>query len=100
MQNDLQLHIEKSRSLAYKHIQKANSISEVEYANLENDVYGLKFNFDGNTATSTQFYLTDSVNHFFRGAFYFSTEINDSIKVIEEYLNYDMINVIETFYWK
>jgi len=100
LKNDLKKHTENSRRLAFKHTNKANSISEITYLNDEKDVYGVKFDFDGSTATSTQFFLTDSTNHFFRGALYFNTHKSDSLIIIEEYLNVDMIKIIETFCWK
>ena len=46
------------------------------------------------------FILTDSVSHFFRGALYFNTEINDSILPINNFLKYDIKHLIETFHWK
>ena len=40
------------------------------------------YNYSGMTATSTQFYLTDSVTHFLRGSLYFNTEINAEIGAV------------------
>ena len=100
LENDLKRHTENSRRLAFKHTSKANSISEIIYQNDERNVYGVKFDFDGSTATSTQFFLTDSSNHFFRGALYFNTQKSDSLAIIEEYLKVDVTRIIETFCWK
>ena len=50
----------------------------------------------GEVATSRQFFLTDEKKHFIRGALYFNEEINDSIKPIESFITYDIINIIET----
>ena len=100
LENDLKTHTENSRRLAFKHTNKANSISEIIYQNDERNVYGVKFDFDGSTATSTQFFLTDSSNHFFRGALYFNTQKSDSLGIIEEYLKVDVKRIIETFCWK
>ena len=52
------------------------------------------------SATATQFYLTDSVNHFFRGALYFNTEVTDSILPINNFLKEDVKHIIKTFRWK
>jgi gliding motility-associated lipoprotein GldD len=78
----------------------ADAIAEVEFENNEFDVTGLMYNYNGNTATSTQFYLTDSVNHFFRGALYLNSEITDSLLPINNFLKKDIIHLIETFRWK
>ena len=58
------------------------------------------YDYDGFTATAIQFYLTDSVNHFFRGALYFNTEINDSILPINNFLKEDLRIFIESFSWR
>ena len=100
LENDLFKHIEASRNLAYKHNRIADAISEVEFENNEFNVFGLMYNYDGNTATSTQFYLTDSVNHFFRGALYLNSEITDSLLPINNFLKKDIVHIIETFRWK
>ena len=99
IKDNLSVHIEQSRSLAYKHNMIADAISETVYINEENKVYGLLYDFDGNTATSIQFYLTDSINHFFRGALYFNTEITDSLLPINTFLKEDVKHLIESFRW-
>ena len=93
-------HIEQSRSLAYKHDIFADAISELVYINDKYKVYGLLYDYDGVTATSAQFYLTDSINHFFRGALYFSTEVSDSILPINNFLKEDVKHIIESFKWE
>ena len=55
------------------------------------------YDYEGITATSSQFYLTDSVKHFFRGSFYFDTEINDSIVPIKNFVKEDIKYLIESF---
>jgi len=98
--NNLIRHCEESRTLAYKHSIKANSISEQLFVDQNNNVFGIVYKYNGKTATALQFYLTDSVNHFFRGALYFNTEINDSITPISNYLQEDIKLLIESFRWK
>ena len=71
MEDDLFSHIEQSRSLAFKHNIQADAISEQVYIDDKNKIYGMLYDYEGITATSTQFYLTDSLDNFFRG----STEI-------------------------
>ena len=54
--------------LSYKqHTAKASSIESEEIVT-PNQLHGVYFTLGGNTATANQFFLTDSVKHFFRGA--------------------------------
>ena len=99
LEQNLLEHIEESRSLAYKHDMMADAISESVYINYEDKVYGLLYDYEGVTATATQFYLTDSINHFFRGALYFNTEVTDSLLPINNFLKDDIRHIIETFSW-
>ena len=100
LQENLLEHIEGSRELAYTHNGMADAIYESVYINHQYGVYGLLYDYDGTTATSTQFYLTDSVNHFFRGALYFNTEISDSLLPINNFLKEDIKHIIESFKWE
>ena len=100
LEDNLNEHTKQSQNLAYKHNIIADAITEQFYVNDSLKVYGLLYDYDGMSATATQFYLTDSVNHFFRGALYFNTEINDSILPINNFLKYDIKHLIETFRWK
>ena len=99
LNNNLYSHIEESRSLAYKHNMQANSISEQVYLNYDQSVFGMLYNYSGMTATSTQFYLTDSLTHFLRGSLYFNSEINDSIKPVNDFLKGDIVSLIESVEW-
>ena len=100
LDNNLLDHIEQSRSLAYKHNNQADIISEQVYIDQKNNVYGMLYDYEGVTATSTQFYLTDSLENFFRGSLYFNTEINDSIIPINNFIKNDIRFLIESFRWK
>jgi len=99
LDDDLSSHIEQSRSLAFKHNVQADAISEQVYVDEKNNIYGMLYDYEGITATSTQFYLTDSIENFFRGSFYFNTEINDSIIPINNFVKEDIRYLIETFRW-
>ena len=98
LENNLDEHFEQSEKLAYKH--NVNVNFPQFYFNDSLKVYGVLFEYDVMSATAAQFYLTDSVNHFLRGALYFNTEINDSILPINIFLKYDIKHLIETFHWK
>jgi gliding motility-associated lipoprotein GldD len=59
------------------------------------------FKVGGNAATATQFYLTDSVRHFLRGALYFDATPNeDSLKPVNAFLLEDLQHMVNTFKWK
>ena len=78
----------------------ADAISESVYISNKYKVYGLLYDYDGVTATAIQFYLTDSINHFFRGALYFNTEVTDAILPLNNFLKEDIRHLIETFRWE
>ncbi|HNZ71643.1 MAG TPA: gliding motility lipoprotein GldD, partial [Prolixibacteraceae bacterium] len=64
-------------------------------------VYGTVYSIKGNAASPMQFYLTDSVEHFLRGSMYISEIPNyDSLQPVINFLEADMIRLIETLSWK
>ena len=85
-----------------KHIPKANAINENMYLNPIQHVYGLTYDIQGSQAASPfQFYVTDSTQHFFRGALYFNfTPNNDSLQPVIDYLKKDIQVLIESLEWK
>ena len=85
----------------YKHVSQASSIPEREFVNEKAKVYGVFFTLEGNTASPYQFFLTDSTEHFFRGAAYCNCRPNaDSLRPILDYLEKDIEHLIETFEWR
>lgn len=71
------------------------------YENPDVGVYGIFFDIKGNVASPIQFYLTDSLSHFFRGALYYESAPNaDSIAPVTDYLRKDMIELVQTFRWR
>lgn len=93
--------IEESRSLVYKHAQKASSIDEQIFVNPVNKAYGTLYTIKGNAASPMQFYLTDSVTHFLRGALYIKEVPNyDSLRPVIQFLSSDVIQMIESTTWK
>jgi gliding motility-associated lipoprotein GldD len=93
-------YIEESRDLAYKHSKVAQAINEQAFVNKSANVYGLVYTFEGATASGIQFYLTDSTQHFVRGALYFNTAISDSLMPINNFINQDVYNIVESWEWK
>lgn len=85
----------------YRNASFANSIPEREYAHPEAKVYGVLFDLEGNTASSCQFFITDSTTHFFRASVYCNCPPNaDSLAPVYNYLRTDVIRMVETFEWK
>jgi gliding motility-associated lipoprotein GldD len=93
--------MEESRELAYKHSIKANAISEQVFVNPGGNVYGIVYRIQGNAASPMQFFLTDSIRHFLRGALYIREVPNiDSIQPVIEFLEPDVVRLIETTSWQ
>jgi gliding motility-associated lipoprotein GldD len=93
--------LEDAHKYVYKHSVKADGIGESAYQNPEKHVYGILYEIKGNTASSVQFVLTDSVRHFFRGALYFNNVPNkDSIAPMSDYVKRDIEHLMESFEWR
>jgi gliding motility-associated lipoprotein GldD len=98
--NNLSQLIEESRSLVFKHEQKASSIDEQIFIHSAHKMYGTVYTLKGNAASPMQFYLTDSVKNFIRGALYIKEIPNyDSLKPVISFLSADVIKMIETTEW-
>ncbi|MFN4285187.1 MAG: hypothetical protein ACK4E8_04395 [Lacibacter sp.] len=83
-----------------KHSIKATSIDEIPVSGGKG-VSGFIFDVGGNAATGKQFFVTDSVRHFLRGALYFYATPNyDSIQPVEAFLYEDMKHLIQTLRWR
>ncbi|BDX38279.1 gliding motility lipoprotein GldD [Tenuifilaceae bacterium CYCD] len=98
---NLNLMTEDAHSLAYKHTVKADAIDEQVFSNSQKKVYGILYDIKGNSASSVQFFLTDSVRHYIRGALYFRCEPNkDSLSPAVDFFRKDVVAMIESFEWK
>ena len=85
----------------YRNASFANSIPERDYSHPEANVYGVLFDLEGNTASSCQFFVTDSTKNFFRASVYCNCKPNaDSLAPVYTYLRQDIIKMVETFEWK
>ncbi|MGM0375789.1 MAG: gliding motility lipoprotein GldD [Bacteroidota bacterium] len=92
---------EDNRELAFKHTVKADAIKERMFNSPENNVYGILYEIQGNTASPVQFYVTDSTKHFLRGSLYFNTVPNkDSIAPVLDFIRKDIVHMMETLKWK
>jgi len=95
-------YIEDTHAMAYKHISKASSIDNRLISNRYDSVYGLIFEINGlSTASPYQFFVTDSIHHFLRGALYFNVEPNnDSLAPVINFIKEDIEHLITSFKWK
>lgn len=103
LQSDKQFNelIEDARTFAFKHTVKATAIDEVRIAYPEKKVYGIYYSIDGNTASSVQFYLTDSTKNYLRAALYFNEQPRiDSVKPALDFIKKDLEVMIRSFKWK
>lgn len=92
---------EDSRKLAFKHTVKATGIDEGLIKNPENNVYGIYYSITGNTASSLQFFLTDSSKNYLRAALYFNEKPKqDSIQPVVDFIKDDIDKMIRTLKWK
>ncbi|MCR5050523.1 MAG: gliding motility lipoprotein GldD [Paludibacteraceae bacterium] len=88
-------------NFVYRNASHASAIPEREYNHPEADVYGVLFDLEGNTASSCQFFITDSTHHFFRASVYCNCQPNaDSLAPVYDYLRKDVIRMVESFQWK
>ncbi len=82
------------------HDKRADNIEEYVFHNDSTHVHGLFYNVSGNAASAYQFYATDSVQHFLRGALYFDVSPNaDSLKPVNEFLRTDIKHILTTLRW-
>jgi len=93
--------VEDARTFAFKHTVKANAIDQKVINYPEKKVYGIYYAIEGNTASSVQFFLTDSTKHYFRAALYFNERPQyDSIQPVVNFIKKDLDRMISTFKWK
>jgi len=91
---------EDAYKMTYKHTYKASSIED-SLISTPLGVHGIFFNVGGNAATAKQFFVSDSIRHFLRGALYFDTTPNsDSLAIVNTFLQTDMYRLINTLRWK
>lgn len=99
--NNLNKLLRDAQKLTFEHVIKADDILEQPYLNSDKKVYGMFYQVDGNAATNSQFYLTDSTRHFITGSVYFYAKPNfDSIMPAASYIKNDMQHLMETLSWK
>lgn len=87
-------------SLAQKHNIKANYIEEIPVHRSTARVHGIIFSIEGATASSYQFFVTDSTRNFLRGSLYFNTQARpDSLAPVLDFMRRDVNKLVETLQW-
>jgi len=91
---------EDARTFAYKHTVKAEDIIDSQMVR-PNKVSGMFYDIEGNTASSLQFYVTDSVHHYIRAALYFNSRPNkDSLAPVIRFIHTDLDTMIRSLRWR
>lgn len=98
---DLAGEVDTSYQLISKHFGFASGIDERQFVDEDARVYATTYRLTGrNVASTFQFWATDSVSHFLRGALYIDcVPNNDSLAPVIEYLQRDINHLIETLSW-
>lgn len=101
LHDDLMLTLNESNDLAYSHVAMADNITDEAVSYPDQDVHGTVFMIEGNVASNIQFYVTDSIDHFLRGALYFNSSPNkDSLAPVVAYVREDIDHMISSIRWK
>ncbi|MCF0058355.1 gliding motility lipoprotein GldD [Dyadobacter sp. CY356] len=96
----LQDYINDSFKLTGKHQVRASSIQAQKLVTT-NDLTAMIFKIEGDVPSPYQFYTTDSTTHFLRGAIYFSTATkNDSLAPVVNFIQKDMVHLLNTLQWR
>lgn len=100
--DDLDVYFEDARTFVNKHIPKASSLNDHIVNVPERDVYGFYHEIRGReVASPVQFYVTDSLDHFLRGALYFNVAPdNDSLAPVIDFIREDILHLLTTLEWK
>lgn len=100
--NNLGRYLDDMHRMLSKLIPKATGVKEDKIVDNEAGVFGTIFHISGPGVASTcQFFLTDSTNHFLRGALYFNvTPNNDSLAPVIEFLKADILHLGATLQWQ
>lgn len=99
--NSLDSLVNDAFSMSYKqHTYEATAIDPQPFTTPKG-LSGVYFTLRGNTATGNQFFITDSTDHFLRGALYFiATPNEDSLRPVNDFLRQDVEHLINTLEWR
>jgi gliding motility-associated lipoprotein GldD len=87
-------------TLTAKHQIKAHAIDEI-LTKTAGGLTAVIAELEGEVPSQFQFTITDSTEHFVRGALYFNTQVqNDSLAPAIDYMKKDIMHMINTFKWR
>ncbi len=93
--------IDDAYGFAAKHEMKASALRRTMVADSSRNVYGIVYDIEGDAASNLQFFLTDSTDHFLRGALYFFNAPNaDSLAPVLDFVRADVMRITETLNWR
>ncbi len=79
---------------------RSDFMEEVRIRNTQG-VGGMKFIFEGAAASPIHFYLSDTTQHFVKGALYYNDRVRpDSMAPATDFLREDIDKLLGTFLWK
>ena len=98
----LAMEVDTAYQLLKLHFQKSSGVEEQSYNNPEEKVFANTWRLKGQQVASTfQFWATDSVKNFVRGAVYINSTPNyDSLEPVINYIQDDARHILETLRWK
>jgi len=86
---------------AAKHEMKASGLRRTIVSDSTRDVHGIVYDIEGDAASNVQFFLTDSTQHFLRGALYFFNAPNpDSLAPVLNFVRGDIDRIAQTLVWR
>jgi gliding motility-associated lipoprotein GldD len=101
VKNRLPQLIDDAYGFAAKHEMKASALRRTLVSDTVRNVHGIVYDIEGDAASNAQFFLTDSTDHFLRGALYFFNPPNpDSIAPVLEFVRSDIMHVAQTLEWR
>lgn len=101
-QNTIESLLEDSYEMTFTvHDIKADYIDDYTFHDDIRNVHGIFYSVGGDAASAYQFYATDSIRNFIRGALYFDVAPNaDSLKPVTDFLKEDIDHMLRTLEWK
>jgi gliding motility-associated lipoprotein GldD len=79
---------------------RSDFMAENRFIN-KSGVTGIRFDFEGPAASPIQFFVSDTSQHFLKGALYYNTKVNpDSLAPVTAFIKQDIERMLETFSWE
>ncbi len=99
-ENDFYKLVQDAHKMRSKHVIRADFIDDRIFIG-QPGVTGMIYELGGNAASPVQFFVSDSTQHFLRGALYFEHTPNiDSLGPVIDYVKEDMYRFLNSLQWK